>query len=99
MNNCVAACIYCNMAIVAYNISRLHAAVAYAVASASERAGRMRKRYAKVCVYAHYKAGAVRTICQAGAAVYIRIAKELARIVDNGLAGTGCALGNRLAGL
>ena len=43
----------------------------------------MGKPYAKCCIYAHYKPGAVCAVCQTCPAIYIRVTHKLACIVCN----------------
>ena len=45
----------------------------------SVRSGRMRQAYAEVIINTHNETGTVRTVCQAGTAVYIGIPHKLHR--------------------
>ena len=83
MYNGIAAYINSNMSVIANDIARLHLGLAYFVAYASHSAGGMRKANTKRCIYGHYKSRAVRTVGQAGAAVYIWISNKLTCIINN----------------
>ena len=72
-----------NVTAVTYNVTRLHCICAYAIPYASQCAGGMGKPYAKCCIYAHYKPGAVCAVCQTCPAIYIRVTHKLACIVCN----------------
>ena len=72
-----------NMSAVTYKIAGLCIfKSAHIHAYISVCCGGMRKRYAKVLIYAHNKSGAVSAVCKACPAIYIRIANKLNSIVN-----------------
>ena len=74
------------MTTVAEDITRLCLGKAYAVSYASHGAGRMGQTHTEVRVYTHNKAGAVCSVGEACAAVYVRITHKLTCIADYGIA-------------
>ena len=73
-----------HMAGIAYDISGLCIfQSAYIRAYISVCRWGMRKGNTEVLIYAHYKTGAVRTVCKACPAIYIRVANKLYRIIRN----------------
>lgn len=83
MNQSIIPGINSNMAAVAHNITRLDIIHAYRIADASKRARGVRQADSERCIYAHDKTGAVRTICQAAAAIHIGISNKLAGIIHD----------------
>ena len=74
VNNRITSYVYSYMPIITDNITRLHTVIAYPITNAAQCTGWMRQRYTKMRIYTHYKSRTVCSICQAWAAVYIRIA-------------------------
>ena len=70
----------CYMTGVTDDITRLGLGVGYAHTTASHRTGGMWQADTEVCIYGFDKSGTVRTIGQALAAPYIRVADKLGRI-------------------
>ena len=87
MYNRIVSYIDAHMSAVADNIARLCLRQTYAVACAPQCAGTVRKAYSEVRIDAHDKSGTVRSVGQAGAAVYVRVADELRRETCNGITG------------
>ena len=81
MYNRIAAYIDCNVSVIADNIARLHLGGANLIANTSHSTGGMGQANTECRIYRHNKAGTVRAVGQAGAAVYVRIAHELRRII------------------
>ena len=55
----------------------------YVITDITVGSGGMRQGYAEILINAHNKTGAVRTVCQARSARYIRVSDELAGIRRN----------------
>ena len=73
-----------HMSGVTYNIAGLCICKASYIISYRAVCGRrMRERNSEILVYAHDKSGAIRTVCQAGSAVHIRVTYKLQCIISN----------------
>ena len=80
MHDLVIAYVDAHMSVITDQISRHFLGIADRLASARLRAGRMRHRNTETSEHRHGKSGAVRSVCQAGSAPYIRISHKLQRI-------------------
>ena len=87
-----------HMSTVADNVARLCLGKAYRISYASHGAGGMGQAHTKVGLYAHDESGTVRSVGQAGSAVYIRITHKLACVADYCIAAaaSGTAAYNRV---
>ena len=85
MNQGIIPCVNSDMAAVAHNITGLDIVHAYRITDTSKRTRGVRQADSERCVYAHDKTGAVRTVCQAAAAIHIGISDKLAGIIHDRL--------------
>ena len=84
-------CIDSHMAGITYDVARLCILdTIYRCPHVSVRCGRMRQAYPKVIINAHHESGAVCTVGQTGATVYVRISYKLHCKLNN--------IGSRAAG-
>ena len=90
--------IYPYMSAVADNIAGTDIGEAYLISRAALRRGVARQTDAERRINTHDNPGTVRTVCQAGPAVHIRISDKLFRIIHHGLSVGGTCMGRPAAG-